>query len=178
MKVLVGLGNPEEKFHYNRHNVGFLFLDFVASKNQENHFNLNKKCQALILQKPDYLLVKPQTFMNSSGLAVAKILKFANLTSKNLILIHDDLDLPFGDYKISPKGPRVHNGVNSVTAYLKTDDFVKIRIGIAGKTYDLVKKSGESMADNYVLKDFLKEEQEQLTVIFTKIYHDLLLINT
>lgn len=151
MKLLVGLGNPGPKYQNTRHNVGFLFLDFLVKNNL-----LNKQVKTL----------KPDTYMNHSGMAVAKELNFYKLKPADLIVVHDDLDLRLGEYKVQfGKGPKLHNGVESVEKVLGTKDFWRVRIGVDNRIPDN-RVSGKS----YVLQNFTPEELSFLqTSIFPTI---------
>lgn len=176
MKLIVGLGNPEPKFKHNRHNVGFMMVDFWVQKAGHNiKFSQNNKFNSLVTElefnHEKLLFLKPQTYMNSSGMAVQKAMQFYKIKIQDLIVIHDDLDIDFGQFKIQiAKGPKIHNGLNSIIAQLKSQDFYRIRIGIAGETYRLIKKQGKSIAEEYVLQDFISTEKEQLPQIFERIY--------
>lgn len=171
MKLIVGLGNPGGKFGYNRHNVGFLFLSFWANK-EEIIFSYEKKFEAEIGKGSNFILVKPQTFMNESGRAVQKIVDFYKLGGKDLVLIYDDLDIVFGKFKIDKKGPKIHNGVNSVKNQVG-EEFTHIRIGTRGENYEEIKRQDEEMAENYILKDFNKKEREKIKNIFEEVYQSL-----
>ncbi len=171
MKLIVGLGNPGNKFEYNRHNIGFLFLSFWAKK-EELKFSDERKFEAEIAWGSNFVLVKPQTFMNESGRAVRKIMDFYKLSSEKLVLVYDDLDISFGKFKIDKKGPKIHNGVNSVKNQVK-EGFLHIRIGTRGKKYEEIKNQGKELAENYILKDFNKEEKEEINNIFENIYQIL-----
>lgn len=164
MVIIVGLGNPGKKFEGTRHNVGFMVLDKFAEKNNFPEFGLQKKANALVSEgvvgnPPSHkategqrkvLLVKPQTFMNNSGNAVKEILK--NNPSSNLIVIHDDIDLPVGKMKIvKERGSAGHKGVESIIKNIGNDGLIRFRIGIAGKT--------DIKAKRVVLKKFNKAEQ-------------------
>jgi PTH1 family peptidyl-tRNA hydrolase len=142
MKIIVGLGNPEPKYQNTRHNIGFLILDWL---NPKIDWKFNKKFNALTYSKGSNLFVKPQTFMNESGISVSKILNYYNLLPKKLgiftkkdkdltntlIIIHDDLDINKGKIKFSNNSSSGgHRGVNSIIKNLKTQNFVRIRIGI------------------------------------------------
>lgn len=172
MNLIIGLGNPGKNFQYNRHNVGFLMVDFLNKKNKREDFSYNKKFDSLISKSTNNIICKPQSFMNNSGNCVRKIMDFykGELTKK--ILIYDDLDLEFGSYKIGLKGPRVHNGVNSVLES-GGEDFLHIRIGTRGEEYKIIKDSQKSVADFYILKDFSKKEKEGLANIFEEIYKEI-----
>ncbi len=203
MKIIVGLGNPGKEFEDTRHNTGFLALDKLKSQiiNKSNppaggpNFQFQKKFKAEILKldakryflDADLLLVKPQTFMNSSGQAVAKIIKFYKVKLKDLYLIHDDLDIELGEYKIQfAKGPRQHNGVLSVEKELETKDFWRARLGIKNKekpayaletSHRLIQPRsvrGASAGENYVLEKFSKEERAILEGLIDKVIRELI----
>ena len=135
MKIVVGLGNPGDKYRNNRHNVVFMVIDksFTVGSRQ-SAVRWESKFEALICKIGDILLVKPQTFMNNSGEAVQKIVNFYKIDLQDLYVIHDDLDIRLGEYKIQfGKGPKVHNGVSSIEQALGTKDFWRVRIGIDNK---------------------------------------------
>jgi len=147
MKIIAGLGNPEPKYQNTPHNIGFEVIDEFAKENNFPEFKLSKKFNALISEKGDILLVKPQTYMNESGKSFKKIR--LGRTSAELIVIHDDIDLPLGKIKISKnRGSAGHKGVESIIKELRTNDFIRIRIGV----------SKEKKPD--VLTKFKKENKE------------------
>jgi len=170
MKLLVGLGNPGKEYQNTRHNVGFLFLDYLAHNSEENPaqpFTSQKKFHAEIaeiqLENEKILLLKPQTFMNESGRAVSAALQFYKLSPSDLILVHDDLDIAFGQFKIQhAKGPKVHNGVTSVESSIQSSEFLRIRIGVENRTVPI---SGSE----YVLQNFSYEELNDLKAIFPQV---------
>src|SRR3989338_1152307 len=156
MKLVVGLGNPGKEYVNTRHNVGFEFVDRLS---EGARFSLESKFEALVYREKDLLFVKPQTFMNESGRAVRKILDFYKLGTGDLVLIHDDLDLKFGEYKIQRGvGPKVHNGVTSVETSLPDKNFLRVRIGVDNREKLLYAGSGA----DYVLSKFGKEELEEV----------------
>ena len=113
MNIIIGLGNPGEQYKNTRHNVGFMAIDKFAEIDNFPEFKLQKKLNSLVSEKENVLLVKPQTFMNESGKAVKEI--FKNREIKNLIIIHDDIDLPVGKIKIiKERGSAGHKGVESI----------------------------------------------------------------
>ena len=153
MKLVVGLGNPGEAHANNRHNVGFVMVDRLAGEGAE----WEPKFEALILKAKDYLLVKPQMFMNRSGEVVAKIANFYKVTIDDLVVIHDDLDIRLGEYKIQKGvGPKVHNGLTSVEERLGTANFWRLRVGVDNRPAGQARVPG----DEYVLSDFTAEEKE------------------
>jgi peptidyl-tRNA hydrolase, PTH1 family len=162
MQIIIGLGNPEEKYEDTRHNLGFLVLDEIArQENSKNDFEENKKLKSQLLKmkigKKPALLAKPQTYMNLSGEAAKKILSFFKLKPSALLLIHDDMDLPLGKIRFSSNsGPAGHNGVKSVIASLRTQDFSRLRIGTKPK------KKATDRGKNFVLSSFSKTEKTEI----------------
>jgi PTH1 family peptidyl-tRNA hydrolase len=164
MIIIIGLGNPGKKFENTRHNVGFMAVDEFAKKNDFPEFKLQKKSNALISEKDNVVLVKPQTFMNESGKAVKEIIK--NNSIENLVVVHDDIDLPIGKIKIvKDRGSAGHKGVDSIIRSVGNDGLVRIRIGIASPAeagYPLGLKEGRTKAIKIVLKSFSSEEKKIL----------------
>lgn len=168
MKLIVGLGNPGKEYENTRHNVGFKMLDVLSSRAR---FALDKKFEAEICKVSNFLFVKPQTFMNDSGRSVRKIMDFFKIGVEELVLIHDDLDLKLGDYKIQKMvGPKVHNGVNSVEVCVGNRDFMRLRLGIDGRENLGFVGSGA----DYVLGKFSKEEAILLADIMDEAGDELL----
>jgi PTH1 family peptidyl-tRNA hydrolase len=168
MYLIVGLGNPGEKYENTPHNSGFLLLDMLkvhlkdSTDLQVGEWSEDKLFQShfLKVEKDGELLVvlqKPQTFMNRSGAAVLGAIKRFNLTdySSELILVHDDLDLKLGSFKVQKeKSPKAHNGVIDVENVLKEKDFLRVRIGVDARSDRTIP------GDRYVLIPFDKENQE------------------
>lgn len=131
--LIVGLGNPGAQYEATRHNLGFMLVDRLARQ-----FNVQVKrseCRALIGQvsfnEQTIELVKPQTFMNLSGESIACLLKKETRSAKNIIVVTDDLALPIGKIRLRPKGSAGgHNGLKSLIECLRTDEFIRLRIGI------------------------------------------------
>lgn len=169
MKLIVGLGNPGEKYINNRHNVGFMFIDYLA-KSQNIQFEYDKYLRSEIARTDDLILLKPQTFMNLSGVAVKNVIKKWKLKNENLTIVHDDLDIPLGKFKIQHStGPKVHNGLSSIELHLKTNEFIRIRIGVENR--DPEKRiPGET----YVLENFSQEEVAIIYNTMPAIYNRLL----
>lgn len=131
MKIIIGLGNPGKEYENTRHNIGFFFVDKIRGAWNFSPWEFNKKFNAEISKGADALLVKPQTFMNLSGEAVQGILSFYKLTLDDIIVIHDDLDIPVGKYKIATDSSSAgHHGVENIIEKLGTQKFKRIRIGI------------------------------------------------
>lgn len=138
MYLIVGLGNPEEEYAKTRHNMGFDVINKIA---QNNNIKVNKsKFNALYgmgeIKGEKVILLKPQTYMNSSGEAVKAFMKFYKLTPADIIVIFDDLDIEPGISKIRKKGGAgTHNGMKSVVSQINSEDFCRIRIGIGNPKY-------------------------------------------
>ena len=160
MFVIAGLGNPGPQYINTRHNVGFDTVDVIADKLQ---ININKiKHKALIgegmLDDTKIMLVKPQTYMNSSGESIRDIVEWYKIPLSNLIIIYDDIDLDLGKIRIKKKGSSgTHNGMKSVIYQLQSEDFPRVRIGLGKppEKWDLV---------NYVLGKFPPEERKVVDV--------------
>jgi PTH1 family peptidyl-tRNA hydrolase len=159
MKLVVGLGNPGPKYSFNRHNIGFMALDAFAQGFGPASLSWKNEHKALTLkfavEKEQVLLCKPQTFMNLSGESVAPLLNYYNLSLDDLIVLHDEVDLPFGRMKFQRRrSPGGNNGIKSIHHLLGTDDYVRLRLGVGRPPHPKM-----SMAD-WVLQDFSKEEME------------------
>lgn len=155
-KLLIGLGNPGEEYKNSRHNIGFIMLDKIA-ENLSVSFDNNKKKSLYARMKKEenqYILLKPQTFMNLSGESALYIVKLFNIRAEDVFVIYDDMDLPFGSFKIKKGGSSGgHNGIKSLISQLQSDNFYRIRIGIGRPNF------GKKVID-YVLSSFSKSERE------------------
>lgn len=155
-KLLIGLGNPGKEYENSRHNVGFIMLDNIA-KNLSVNFDNNKKKSLFGRAKKgdiEYILLKPQTFMNLSGESALYISKFFNISIENITVIYDDMDMPFGTFKIKKGGSSGgHNGIKSLIEKLQSDNFYRIRIGIGRPNF-------KEKVNDYVLSSFSKSERE------------------
>ena len=135
MLLIIGLGNPGIKYNSTRHNIGFRIIDAFAKENNVPEFRLSKKHNALIskfiINRNKIILAKPQTFMNNSGKAVKSMIDYLSLTTNNIIVVHDDIDIKIGEIKISKnRGSAGHKGVQSIIDEIKTKDFTRVRAGI------------------------------------------------
>lgn len=133
MYIVAGLGNPGPRYHMTRHNVGFDTIDYLAAQYRLTKFKTKHKALVSegMMQGRKVMLVKPQTFMNNSGEALAEILAYYKAEPSQLIVIYDDIDLEPGKLRIRPKGgPGTHNGMRSIVSQLNTEDFPRVRIGI------------------------------------------------
>lgn len=188
MFFVVGLGNPGKKFENTRHNLGFNVLNYFALENKFPEFKIDKKSNSLISDqffgKQKVFLIKPQTFMNLSGKSVKFLLNYYNKKSffsfliekikkkkyplDNLIVIHDDLDISLGKFKIIQKGGAAgHNGVKSIIQELNTNNFTRIKIGIQPE------EKKELDISSFVLEHFNKKEEEIIDNLIKKINKEL-----
>ncbi len=164
MKLIAGLGNPGIQYQNHRHNIGFRVIDHL-SKN--HHIPLStKKFHALYgigqVESQEVLLLKPMTFMNRSGVAIREALDFFKLLPEDLIVIHDDLDLPFGRLRFKRKGgDGGHQGVRSIIESLGRNTFIRLKVGIGRPP------EGMDPAE-YVLSPFREEERLQLDEILSR----------
>lgn len=155
MYVIVGLGNPGDRYAQTKHNIGFITIDYLA---EQHSIKMNKMKHKAIIGEGDMggekvLLVKPQTFMNLSGQSVMDIVNFYKVPAANLIVIYDDIDLPVGKVRIRPNGSSgTHNGMRNIIYLLRNQEFPRIRIGV-GKQPDYM-----DLAD-YVMTKFNSEEK-------------------
>lgn len=158
MKLIVGLGNPEEEYSRTRHNMGFDVINALAK--QENIQIKNKKFNALvgdsIFQNEKVILLKPQTYMNLSGQAIRDTMQFYKINASDIIVVYDDMDIEPGKIKIRKQGSAgSHNGMKSVIQEVGTQNFIRIRIGIGRPIY-----SGDKI--NFVLQPIPSQEYEIL----------------
>ena len=149
-KLIIGLGNPGQKYESTRHNIGWMVLDILA-KQLKLKFKKHSRNESEIAEGEGIILAKPLTFMNNSGRAVAKVAKYFGVPAENITVIYDELDLPIGTVRKRPSGSSGgHNGMQSIIDHLKTTNVERIRIGI-----------GRSQADpsEYVLKPFTRVQR-------------------
>ncbi|MDD5710875.1 MAG: aminoacyl-tRNA hydrolase [Candidatus Colwellbacteria bacterium] len=164
-KLIVGLGNPGSEYEGTFHNVGFAFVDYLADQWRRG---VKTYRDFSFLRSDGLIVVKPLDFMNSSGGPVKKALKYFDMKTENLIIVHDDSDLKFGQYKISfGRGSAGHKGVESIFKALGTDKFERVRIGI--RRPQEINKKNRRKAGDFVLKKMTKSEQAVLGRIFLKI---------
>lgn len=139
MKLIVGLGNPGSEYQDTRHNIGFMTIDKLAKEltSEVVSWKEHGTGNALVARVGEVLLVKPITFMNNSGIAVSSIMRYYKLNPSDVWIIHDDMDLPIGKIRIRSKGSSGgHRGIDSIIKELKTDTFVRFRLGIGrGKLF-------------------------------------------
>jgi PTH1 family peptidyl-tRNA hydrolase len=142
MILIVGLGNPGKKYIKTRHNIGFRIIDALEKE----------------IPDKNTILLKPESFMNNSGKAVQETLAYYKILPENLIVVHDEIDLPFGEIRVSENSSSAgHKGIQSIIDELKTQNFTRVRIGIRQEAEN---KNQET--SNFVLEKFSKKEEEEL----------------
>ena len=164
MKIIVGLGNPGEKYTNTRHNVGFLALDFIL-KDGDSFMQARQshefKSEMYTLSKGEekIILMKPQTYMNDSGQALKVICNFYKIApATDLLIIHDEVDLPFGIVRrVSDSSSAGHNGIKSIIDNIGTQNFQRIRVGIETRA-----SRTDLPTDAFVLQNFSQEELQKL----------------
>ena len=180
MKLIVGLGNPEKEYAATRHNAGFLVIDKLTSDFRFQTSVFDKKTNSEIfkgtINKKRVVLAKPQTYMNNSGVAVRALLDFYKLKPENLIVIHDDKDIPLGETRVqTDRGPAGHNGVKSIIEHLGTQNFTRIRVGIGVSSPPVrggVRGSG-SDTGNFVLGKFSTEERKKINKVTENVVKEI-----
>ncbi len=148
--LIVGLGNPGREYRETRHNIGFMLVDRLAVKLNARFSRLQSKAlvATATYNERKVILAKPQTFMNLSGQSVQGLMHFYKLPLTNLLVAHDDLDLPVGTIRIRPDGGSAgQKGMASIIERLGTDEFARVRLGIG-------RPPGQMQAPDYVLQDF------------------------
>lgn len=187
MKIIVGLGNPGQKYDRTRHNIGFETLDFLLKKYEsvdKSNWEEDKKTKSLTkkieIKKNTALLAKPLTYMNNSGMAVSLLITYYKLKPTDVIVIHDELDLPLGKIQVRFGGGTAgHNGLESIIKSIGTDKFLRIRMGVGkpmrvnGKKFDI--KNGKTI-DNYVLQEFLENEHHEVRTMIKHVQKNLELL--
>ena len=200
MKIIIGLGNPEKKYELTRHNAGFMLVDKLQSQWEFPDFEFNKKFNAEISKNnldlslraqrsnleisneiatsptaprnDDVLLVKPQTYMNLSGSSVKTILDFYKLSSDDILVIHDDIDIPLGKYKIATDSSSAgHNGVQNIIDLLGTQTFKRARIGIGQTEKEALVCRLD--AHDFVLEKFTQEELKKIEGVFESALEEI-----
>jgi PTH1 family peptidyl-tRNA hydrolase len=164
VKLIVGLGNPGRKYAGNRHNVGFQCLDRLAEVRGLSFGR--RKHKALLAQGKTadlkIILAKPQTFMNLSGEAVERLVRFYKVPREDILVIYDDLDLPLGKIRLRPEGGSGgHKGMKSVIEHLGTNGFPRLRVGIGRPAH------GDPV--DYVLDDFTPDEQIAINEAYDRV---------
>ena len=175
MKMIVGLGNPGKEYENTRHNIGFMIIDEYAKCYNINNFKtkFNGLFSKIYRNGEYFILLKPLSFMNLSGTVVSKFANFYKIKPEDILIIHDDLDLPVGKIKIKSKGSSGgHNGIKSIIENLNTSEFSRFKVGISNN------KNIETK--DYVLGKINKDDLEKIKKIYefsSNIIDDFLDLN-
>lgn len=164
MKLIVGLGNKGNEYNNTRHNVGFMVIDNYINK---NNLTLKSKLDGLyaetIINSEKVIFLKPQNYINLSGDVISKYIKYFKIDIKDILVIHDDMDLEIGTFKIRYKGGSAgHNGLKNIESNLKTNEYKRIKIGISKNNIDKV---------DYVLGKFSLTELSKLNKVIDITYN-------
>lgn len=164
MKLIIGLGNPGRKYKKTKHNFGFLVLDKLAGKNKWHTIKKgNLEYLKMELAYNDIELIKPQTYMNNSGEAIAYAQKKHNFKPEDIIVVYDDLDLDFGSIRIGQfESAGGHNGIKSLIQHLGFSNFIRVRLGIKNELLEKIP------AEKFVLTKFPRKDRKELEQIIDK----------
>ena len=160
----MGLGNPGRKYKKTRHNIGFIVLERLAISYQGSFKKgrFSSEMSTIEIDRNAVILAKPLTFMNNSGMAVAELMRYYDIEMSRLLIIYDDVDIPFSKIRIRGQGTAGgHKGVESVIQYLKSNNFARLRIGINSE-------HAKENTKKFVLSKFSKNEQNELEEIIQK----------
>jgi PTH1 family peptidyl-tRNA hydrolase len=179
MKLIVGLGNPGKEYSANRHNIGFLCIDHFARMHRINLDKKQGKSRVGIgnICGDQVILAKPHTYMNASGISVSQLVRKHKIALEDLLVVHDDLDLPLGKIRVR-KGSSAagHNGINSIIASLGTQDFIRIRVGISRPQAS--HESAEETIVDYVLGDFTPQDKPVVEDIIRRVSNAIVCLIT
>lgn len=181
MELIVGLGNPGQGYSKTRHNIGFMCLKHFA---HEHGINFDKKQANArvgrgVVEGIDVFLAKPQTYMNLSGQSVNRLMHNLKLKPDDIIVIHDDLDLPLGKIRIRFGGSSGgHKGINSIIQQIGTRDFIRIKIGIGRPDSNKYDTSNEDDIVDFVLTGFSPDEKKEIESSITRVNEALLCLLT
>ncbi len=184
-KLIIGIGNPDPQYLQTRHNVGFMFLDYLIQNSKFKIQNSGEKLNALVwqgkIEKTPVILAKPLCYVNKSGEVVAKLAKFYKVKPKDIIVAQDDLDIEFGSFKNSfEKNSGGHKGIESVIKALKTNKFYRLRIGTSVRALDKAREQSDKKRDafvmDFVLGKFSPKDQDIIKKMFPLLYDRLLML--
>ena len=168
MQLIVGLGNPGGKYQYTRHNIGYMAIDNIVSAQQD--YKIKKKFNSIIyetiIDKNRIILIKPETYMNNSGDAVSQIANFYKIDSKNILVLHDELDIPFGKIRIKSGGGNAgHNGLKSISKKID-NNYTRVRLGIGHP-------GNKERVNGHVMGNFTGSEIEKLNQILNYLTNNI-----
>lgn len=181
MKLIVGLGNPGRSYAHNRHNIGFMCLSYFARKQGIRLDRKLGKARTGVgeVAGEGVILARPQTFMNLSGQSVSRLVARFDIALDDLLVIHDDLDLPLGKIRLRRGGSSGgHKGVDSIIFSLGNEDFLRLRVGIGRPaSVENHAETGEGII-TYVLSDFTPEEKQIVTQVIPRVNEAILYLLT
>ncbi len=173
--IIAGLGNPGEEYQNTRHNTGRIMLDAIRKEYSKDEFVFNKKINALTAEgkigREKVTFVAPETFMNNSGKAIGALIKSVKAAQK-LIVIYDDFNLPLGRIRISfNRSSGGHNGLESIIKAVKTEAFLRIRIGVAPETAKGLAKTphGDEKIEKFILGPYKEDESKELKKVAKRV---------
>ncbi|KXT29173.1 peptidyl-tRNA hydrolase [Candidatus Phytoplasma oryzae] len=164
MKLIVGLGNPEKKYKYTPHNIGFLMIDYFLEKLKKNNIFLLKKKKNVFsyffeVDKQKILLFKPQLYMNLSGIEIKKIISLYQINIQDIFVLSDDIYLSLGKFKLKKKsGHGGHNGIKNIIENLNTNNFIRLKIGVG--------YNSKTKIEEYVLQPLDNEKIKTIMINF------------
>ncbi len=163
MKLIVGLGNPGKQYENTRHNVGYMVIDKLS-------LALRAKLKTQKLKIKNMIVTKTNVFMNESGRAVKKLMENGKWKMENLYVIHDDLDIPLGQFKIQfAKGPKDHKGIQSIEGTLGTNEFWRVRVGVDNRD-----PSDRIPGEEYVLQEWTSQEYEIVNRVIKQVTREII----
>ncbi|RJR14898.1 aminoacyl-tRNA hydrolase [Candidatus Microgenomates bacterium] len=169
MILLIGLGNPGEKYTFTRHNIGFMVVDRVFKDlvSVEKKWEARKDFNASIFKTGDLIFLKPQTFMNASGVSVKKAMQLYKVPPESIWVVHDDIDLPLGKIRIRQGGGSAgHHGIESIIRETGNDAFIRFRLGVGRATMHQKERSNQNLPrhniEKYVVSPFLESEEGEV----------------
>ncbi|PKM11500.1 MAG: aminoacyl-tRNA hydrolase [Gammaproteobacteria bacterium HGW-Gammaproteobacteria-3] len=170
IKLIVGLGNPGRQYQATRHNAGFWFLEGMQNQGWLSESRFNGEVSTCSIAGQNVILLKPDTYMNRSGMSVGKLARYYRFQPEQILVVHDELDLKVGEVRLKKAGGHAgHNGLKDIIANLGSRDFMRLRLGI-GRPQNSLK------VVDYVLADASKEERQIIECAFEKVYGYLDLI--
>jgi peptidyl-tRNA hydrolase, PTH1 family len=172
MRLIVGLGNPGFLYARNRHNIGFMCVSHLARTRKITFDRKQGHARTGIGNIAGHraVLARPQTYMNASGESVSTLMKKLNVNASDLIVLHDDLDLPVGKIRLRLGGSSGgHKGIDSIIAHIGTRDFYRVRVGIGRPEIDAKAADKESAVIDYVLRDFTREEKKIIDTVIPQV---------
>jgi len=166
MKLFYGLGNPDKNYQNTRHNIGQIIINKIIADNKLKVENF-PKANASIARSTDTIYSLSHDYMNNSGITATKLINFFKINLSDFYVVHDDLDLEVGDYRIQfDRGPAGHHGIESIISHLHSQQFHRIRIGIG-------KPKNNVPVEDFVLMTFTPEEKSQISLTIDKILSEI-----